>query len=86
MIFPHIGQSYDVNYGLEIGKIVINLIPLPSHSKRSLETPQKRSAWYSMDKVVFWATPTWSVGKFVTFLGNGVERQMRAPKCVESSH
>ena len=81
-----LGQSYDVDYGLENGKIVNNVIPLPRHSNRSLETPPLKSAWYSIEKVVFWATPTLGHAQFVTFLGNGVERQKRAPKCVESSH
>ena len=50
-----VGQSYDVDYGLKNGKIVNNVIPLPRHCNRSLETPPLKSAWYSMEKVVFWA-------------------------------
>ena len=50
-----LGQSYDVDYGLKNGKIVNNVIPLPRHCNRSLETPPLKSAWYSMEKVVFWA-------------------------------
>ena len=79
-------RSRPVIWCIENGKIVINLIPLPRHSNRSLETPPLQSALYSMEKVVFWATPTWSVGKFVTLPRKGVERKMRAQKCVESSH
>ena len=61
----YIGQRNDVLLRPKIGKIVINPIPLlmTMYSIRAPETPLVLFALESMEKVVFWATPIWTVGK-----------------------
>ena len=60
-----LGQGNDVVLRPKIGKIVINPIPLPMYSIRAPESPLLLFALESMEKVVFCATPIWTVGKFL---------------------
>ena len=59
----HLGQGNDVVLRPKISKIVINRIPLLMYSVRVPETPLLLFAFESMEIVVFWATPIWTVGK-----------------------
>ena len=58
--------------------IVINLIPLPVGSNRSLETPKKMSALSAMEKLDFWATPFLRLAIFKSsFLGFCLELEVK---------
>ena len=59
-----LGHGNDVVLRPKIGKIVINPIPLQKCSIRAPETTLLLFALESIEKVVFWATPIWTVGKF----------------------
>ena len=58
--------------------IVINLIPLPVDSNRSLKSPKKMSALSAMEKLDFWATPFLRLANFKSsFLGFCLELEVK---------
>ena len=51
---------------------VFQMLGIP-YENRSPDTPKFFFKLSGLEKVVFWATPISSVGKFLTLLGNGVK-------------
>ena len=65
--------------------IDIKLIPPPNDSIGSPEPLKKFVATFIQGKSVFLGHAHPDRGKFSTFSHNGFGRQMRAPKCAETS-
>ena len=77
-------RSYDVDFKVIFGIIVIKLIPLLGGPTGSLEPPKKMFACESNTKLGFWATPFYVYFepkvKIVNTLRKGVETKIKAPK------
>ena len=57
------GKLYDARKKV----IDLKVFPLPNNLIRSLETLENFVTSFAINEPVFWATPTWTVGKFHFF-------------------